>query len=104
MTILQVLQKNNNVLILNDCFRIYMSYNNFIVNTDGSIYLNIIGNGNYKTVLQKTKTAIDNMPYNIPDFLRSNWTFQQTLSEDEVTQFNKFLNLIYETLQYNTHS
>lgn len=100
MTIRQVLTKNENVSIVDDCFRIFtVPYNNFIVYTNGDVYLKIDSRGSYKKDLQTTKDIIAKMPSDIPEFLKTPWTFSQLISDDEAEQLSKFLVAAYSALE-----
>lgn len=100
MTIRQVLSKNENVTIVDDCFRIFtVPHNNFIVYTNGDVYLKIDPRGSYKKALQTTKDTIDKMPSDIPEFLKTSWTFSQLISDDEAEQLSKFLVAVYSALE-----
>ena len=100
MTILQVLKKNKNVTIKDDCFRVStLIFNNFLVYPDGDVYLRTDSRGGYKEALQTTKDTIDKMPSDIPEFLKTPWTFSQQISDDEAEQLSKFLVAVYRTLE-----
>ena len=100
MTIQQVLKKNKNVTIVDDCFRIStVPYNNFLVYTDGDVYLRTDSVGGYKKALQTAKDTIDKMPLDTPEFLKTPWTFSQQISDNEAEQLSKFLVAVYCALE-----
>lgn len=101
MTIQQVLKKNKNVTIEDDCFRIIFTlpYNSFLVYTDGDVYLRTDSVGGYKKALQTTKDTIDKMPSDMPEFLKTPWTLSQQISDDEAGQLSKFLVAVYCALE-----
>lgn len=100
MTIRQVLKKNENVTIVDDCFRVFtVPYNNFLVYTNGDVYLRTDSGGGYKKALQTTKDTIDKMPSDMPEFLKTPWTFSQQISDDEAEQLSKFLVAVYCALE-----
>lgn len=103
MTIQQVLKKNEHVTILDDSFRVFTTvftapYNNFLVYTNGDVYLRTDSSGSYKKSLQTTKDIIDKMPSDMPEFLKTPWTFSQQISDDEAEQLSKFLVAVYYAL------
>lgn len=100
MTIKQVLKQNKNITVLDDGFRVFtIPYNNFIANTDGTVYLRTDARGDYKATVQSTKDMLDKLPANIPDFLQTSWSFSQQLSDEQAKELSKFITEVYETLK-----
>lgn len=100
MTIKQVLKQNENITVLDDGFRVFtIPYNNFIANTDGTVYLRTDASGDYKVAVQSTKDMLDKLPANIPDFLQTSWSLSQQLSEEQAEELTKFITEVYETLK-----
>lgn len=99
MTIRQVLRKNNNVSILDDCFRIFtVPYNNFLFYCNGEVGFFVDTHGEYKAAIQKAKEIINKMPSTLPTCLQQEWTFSQSISDDEAEELNRFLSQTFEAL------
>lgn len=101
MTIEQVLRKNKHINVREYDFKVYTECgNNFVVSTNGEVYLGIEALGNYKSTLQTINNRINKMPSDIPKFLKTSWLFSQQISDDEAMQLSAFLTAVYDALKH----
>ena len=100
MTIRQVLKQNKNITVLDDGFRVFtIPFNNFIVNTDGTVYLRTDAHGDYKATVQSTKDMLDKLPQDLPDFLQTPWSLSQHLSDEQAEELTTFITKVYAALE-----